>query len=192
MSKNMDEHLTIGNFSRSFTEKPVKLLSFEGGNKLETLKTLTLRNSNTLTSRKDPKELDDIRENDDSQLSVRSSMQRSNSLTKPCSKLEHDQYDEGHESDRDSFYDSEVTMDDSDLKIPTNEGVPDIVPFATLETGHYLGMNYLFAGMPRQTQIYCLKACHMLVLNRVGLEKVKRFQEDRIRLVKMAVIQEVP
>ena len=32
----------------------------------------------------------------------------------------------------------------------------------------------------------------MLVLNRVGLEKVKRFQEDRIRLVKMAVIQEVP
>ena len=78
-----------------------------------------------------------------------------------------------------SFFDSEDTVEDCDLNIPTTKGVPDIVPFATLETGHYLGLNYLFNDAPRRTQIYCVKSTHLLVLDKASLKKLIKLKDDR-------------
>ena len=69
----------------------------------------------------------------------------------PLPNTAKDQEDEISSSGTNSFFDSEETVEDCDLNIPTSKGVPDIVPFATLETGHYLGLNYLFNDAPRRT-----------------------------------------
>ena len=75
----------------------------------------------------------------------------------------------GRSSDHDSFFDSEDSLEDRDLNIPTTKGVPDVVPFATLETGNFIGLNYLNTDQPRRTQVFCIKSTHLLVLDKVGL-----------------------
>ena len=94
---------------------------------------------------------------------------------------------------KDSFYDSEDTLEDTDLKINTTaNGIPDIVPFATLETGHYLGLKHLFEDTTRQAQMYCLKGTHLLVLDRQGLQKVWTQAELWQRDKKMDFLRKVP
>ena len=87
----------------------------------------------------------------------------------------HDRDSQSSESDRESYFDSEDTIEDCDLNIPTTKGVPDIVPFATLETGHFLGLHFLFHDTKRRTEIYCVKSTHLLVLAKVGLNQLRKY-----------------
>jgi len=66
------------------------------------------------------------------------------------------------------------------------------VPYATLETGHFLGLNYLFDGRPRRTQIYCVKSTHLLVFNKKALIKVNKVKDANILDYKMKILEKVP
>jgi hypothetical protein len=67
-------------------------------------------------------------------------------------------------------------VEDDKLGIPYGDhGLPENVPFATLKTGQFLGNKYIFDPGYKMVTMYAKKDTHLLVLDQVGLDRVKKF-----------------
>jgi hypothetical protein len=44
--------------------------------------------------------------------------------------------------------------------------IPVEIPFATMRTGHYLGMKYIHDKTYELTKMYCLRNTHLIVINK--------------------------
>jgi len=60
----------------------------------------------------------------------------------------------------------EGELEDNQLGIPYGDhGLPEKVPFATLGTGQYLGLKYVFDPDYKMVTMYAKKSTHLLVLD---------------------------
>ena len=82
-----------------------------------------------------------------------------------------------HMSSHDSMLDSsDDELTDEQLGIPIGEhGVPVFCPFATLQTGQYLGMKVVFDPGYAMVSMYATKKTHLLVLDQEGVDRIIKF-----------------